>query len=90
MKALLNANSGLENNETVIPLELEKDKELDSFKVSTAGTYLTDAKEHGLFGYEGNNFALNFSGPFFMEAGFPVKREKLEQNLNDERLHPAI
>ena len=92
VKMLINANPDLEKNGTVVPLEFSKDTDLirDKFRSSTLGTYQADCKEHGRFGYKGDNFALNFSGPFFMECGFPVKQAELEKNLQMEAKHPAI
>ena len=94
VKVLVNTNIDLHQSETVIviPLELSKDSQLydDRFRISKVGTYLADVREHGRFGYQGDNFALNFSGPFFLECGFPVKRFVLEEYLNKETLHPAI
>ena len=92
VKVLVNANPDFKKNETVVPFEFSKDSQLhdDSFQISKVGTYLADVREHGRFGYQGGNFALNFSGPFFLECGFPVKREVLEKYLNEETLHPAI
>ena len=50
-----------------------------------------DAKEHCLF--SGENFALNFILPLFIECGFPLRRNLtdsilLNEDLN-EKLHPA-
>ena len=55
---------------------------------SNEGTYITDAKQHGLFGYDDCAFALNFAAPFFMECGFPVSRSVLEDSVF-KNLHPA-
>ena len=42
-------------------------------------TYKTDAKIHGIFGYDAkSDFALNFMGPFLMECGFAVDRKEIE------------
>ena len=95
VKELINANPNLEKNGTVVPLEFSKDAELligsNKHRKSVTGTYQTDCKEHGRFGYKGDNFALNFSAPFFAECGFPVTREKLEENLRKAAVvHPSI
>ena len=94
VKELINANPNLEKNGTVVPLEFSKDAELligsNKHRKSVTGTYQTDCKEHGRFGHKGDNFVLNFSAPFFTECGFPVTREKLEENLRKAVVHPSI
>ena len=92
VKVLVSANPDLQKNETVIPLELRKERQLcyRRFRMSRVGTYQADVREHGRFGHAGDNFALNFSVPFFLECGYPVKREVLEEYLNKKTLHPAI
>ena len=55
------------------------------------GEYTMDANVRFLFG--GENFALNFILPLFIECGFPLKRSLLDNILQDEKvsekLHPA-
>ena len=52
-------------------------------------TYKTDAKTHGIFGYDADSdFALNFMGPFLMECGFPVDRKKIEYLVEHEQVPP--
>ena len=55
------------------------------------GEYIMDANEHFLF--NGENFALNFILPLFIECGFPLKRNLIDNILHNEevseRLHPA-
>ena len=52
-------------------------------------TYETDAKTHGIFGYDANSdFALNFMGPFLMECGFPVDRKEIEIFIEHEQVPP--
>ena len=53
------------------------------------GTYKTDAKKHGIFGYDAkSDFALNFMGPFLMECGFPVDRKEIEYLVEHEQVPP--
>ena len=50
--------------------------------------YKTHLKEHGFYGYENGDFALNFSAPFLLECGFSIPRIVLEQYLV-KSLHPS-
>ena len=51
--------------------------------------YQLDAKEHGIFGYDGEGFALNFATPFLLESGVKIPRGNLEANALLENRHPA-
>ena len=48
----------------------------------------TDTKKHGHYGFEGQDFALNFTAPFLLECGWPTTRNTLEKYLT-EQLHPS-
>lgn len=50
--------------------------------------YQADAKEHGIFGYDGDDFAMNFARPFLLESGFKIPKQDLEVYLETE-LHAA-
>ena len=50
--------------------------------------FRTDTKEHGRLGFEGKDFALNFTAPFLLECGWPTTRNTLEKYLT-EQLHPS-
>ena len=56
-----------------------------------AREYSMDAKVHFLF--RGENFALNFILPLFIECGFPLRRNVIDSVLCQEKLidkmHPA-
>ena len=57
----------------------------------TPGEYLTDGKEHSLFGYgePGHwRFGLSFTAPLLIECGFPFDRETLERYVGYQSLHP--
>lgn len=49
--------------------------------------YQLDAKEHGMFGYDGDSFALNFARPFLLESGVTIPRGNLELNVLDDKRH---
>ena len=50
--------------------------------------FRTDTKDHGHFGFEGQDFALNFTAPFLLECGWPTTKYTLEKYLT-EQLHPS-
>ena len=56
---------------------------MKSLSANATGTYETDAKEHGLFGYDECDFALKFEAPFLLECGLhvPVERSNLEEAI---------
>ena len=93
-KVLLSANPDLSQQQGVVELALSQDELL--YKKERAATHTTalintyncDAKEHGQFGYNGNDLALNFAAPFLLECGFPVSRIALEDAVF-KNLHPA-
>ena len=45
-------------------------------------------QEHGCFGYEGADFALNFTASFLLECGLSTTRKVLENYLKVKQLHP--
>ena len=49
--------------------------------------YELDVKEHGIFGFDGTGFALNFARPFLLDSGVEIPRQTLERDL--ETRHPA-
>ena len=57
-------------------------------KLQEEELFRTDTQEHGRLGFEGEDFALNFTTPFLLECGLPTTREVLEKFLG-EPLHPA-
>ena len=63
---------------------------ISSFRANKLScTYKTDAKTHGIFGYDAkSDFALNFMGPFLMECGFPVDRKEIEYLVEHEQVPP--
>ena len=92
MQLLINENPETNMHKTVVSLGLEnafisKDHSLITVM---AGEYYTDAKQHGLHGFDdGDSFCLNFIGPYLMECGFPISRNNLMASLNAE-LHPSV
>ena len=92
VQLLINENPDTNMHKTVVSLGLEysfisKDHSLITVM---AGEYYTDAKQHGLHGFDdGDSFCLNFTGPFLMECGFPISRDNLMASLNAE-LHPSV
>ena len=50
--------------------------------------YQTDVKEHGCFGYEKENFPLNFTVPFLLECGISFQWG-VNWYLQDSNLHSA-
>ena len=98
IKTLIRANPDLDQQYGVLELAFVQDElvykmEQDFYKSwkllpLESGTYVTDIKEHGVFGHNDLQFALNFSGPFFLECGFPATMEQLEKAL-DKDLHPS-
>ena len=93
LELLVLENPDLELHKAAVYLAIQEDARLQSLKrrkeMIVNGFYKTDAKEHGLFGHDGNNnFALNFMGPFLLECGFPVTRAVLLESL-ERPLHPA-
>ena len=63
---------------------------ISSFRANKLScTYKTDAKTHGIFGYDAkSDFALNFMGPFLMECGFPVDRKEIKYLVEHEQVPP--
>ena len=93
LELLVYENPDLEFHKTAVYHGIQEDARRQSLKhkkeMIVNGTYKTDAKEHGLFGHDGNSsFALNFIGPFLLECGFPVSRDVLLESL-ERPLHPA-
>ena len=92
MQLFINENPDTNMHKTVVSLGLEyafisKDHSLIAVM---AGEYYTDAKQHGLHGFDDDNsFCLNFTGPYLMECGFPISRDNLMASLNVE-LHPSV
>ena len=96
-KLLIGANPDLNLQHGVVELAISQDEFMHKTEKNTQsmgagsndllGTYITDAKQHGLFGYDDCAFALNFAAPFFMECGFPVSRSVLEDSVF-KNLHP--
>ena len=46
--------------------------------------YITDVREHEMFGHDGEDLALNYVYPFLLECGYKIPRRKL-QNVLDEK-----
>ena len=95
MKIHIYANPNIDKFESAVAFGLKKDYQLQfgcdtrfNQEVRFQCSYHFDAKEHGLFGHEDEDFALNFEGPFFLECGFPVTRDILECYLKLP-LHPS-
>ena len=98
LKLLLQMNTSLEDLEHNVVAKALKindmiyaypDQEFEQFKQENfEEVYQADAKEHGIFGYDGKDFAMNFARPFLLESGFTIARQDLEMYLRTE-LHPA-
>ena len=89
IKLILSENPDLGLKEDIFQLAIYEDTNL-SWEERHPRTfcYQADVKEHGKFGYDQQDFALNFITPFLMECGLPVTRNELLKTL-DEPLHPA-
>ena len=94
VKVLLSANPDLNQQQGVVELAISQDELLYKKERAAAhttaliGTYNSDAKEHGQFGYDGHDLALNFAAPFLLKCGFPVSRIALEDAVF-KNLHSA-
>ena len=91
VKRLIDATPDLDRSGTIVPHELYHDRLYNATAskstINRYGSYLPDCSEHGQFDYQGENFALNFSVPFLLECGFPVKRDLLSEYLNQKAMH---
>ena len=98
IKLLIDVNPDMSLQHNVIQLAIAQDEfmyktmqssgSMNAVSISVTGTYKTDAKEHGLFGYDEEDFALNFAAPFLLECGLPFERSFLEDTVS-KNLHSA-
>ena len=48
--------------------------------------YIADTQEHGVYGYDGDLFPMNFNGPFLIECGFPVGKKSMLKSISNTGL----
>ena len=46
--------------------------------------FITDVREHGMYGHDGENLALNYVYPFLLECGYKIPRRKLQNVLYEK------
>ena len=46
--------------------------------------YITDVREHGRYGHDGEDLALNYVYPFLLECGYKIPRRTLH-DVHDEK-----
>ena len=46
--------------------------------------FITDVREHGMYGHDGEDLALNCVYPFLLECGYKIPRRKLHDVLDEE------
>ena len=95
MRLLIGANPDLDQQHGVVEVAFHQDNLVYNYGniLPATGTYIIDMKEHGAlehgaFGHDELDFALNFAGPFLLECGFPATTVQLAKAL-DMDLHPA-
>ena len=94
LELLIYENSDVDLNKTAvqqgIQTDLSRRERHHVGRMFLPGDYLMDSREHSLHGYdEPSNYALNFTGPLLIEAGFQVTKETLEWAL-ERPLHPSV
>ena len=45
--------------------------------------FITDVREHGMYGHDGEDLALNCVYPFLLECGYKIPRRKLQNYLDE-------
>ena len=95
LELLIYENSSTEINTSVVKLAFKYDANLQITHVMydmarfMPGKYLTDAKEHSVFGHDDAlSYSLNFTGPLLIECGYPVTPDELMEGL-EQQLHTA-
>ena len=46
--------------------------------------FITDVREHGRYGHDGEDLALNYVYPFLLECGYKIPRRKLHDALDEK------
>ena len=46
--------------------------------------YITDVREHGMYGHDGEDLALNYVYPFLLECGYKIPRRTLHDVLDEK------
>ena len=46
--------------------------------------FITDVREHGMYGHDGEDLALNYVYPFLLECGYKTPRRKLHDVLDEK------
>ena len=89
--AIVDEFIGVEKSDFLAHSPWKRFQNISTYKPNTMPQDLllrTDTKEHGRFGFEGQDFALNLTAPFLLECGWPTTRYTLEKYLT-EQLHPS-
>ena len=70
-----------ENVEFENEIEYEHEVHLHEFE---SYDFITDVREHGMYGHDGENLALNYVYPFLLECGYKIPRRKLHDVLYEK------
>ena len=95
LETLINENPNPSLNESAVCLGLEIDGSHTPHPIDkqlageTPDYYWLDGKTHSLFEDE-SNYAMNFIAPYLIECGFPIKRDKLLDVLDEDLLPPEV